>query len=30
MRSDRVLAESFTEVMPEADAEALRDALRNS
>ncbi|GED30472.1 hypothetical protein BCE02nite_16130 [Brevibacillus centrosporus] len=27
-RSDRVLADSFTEVMPEADAEALRHALR--
>jgi hypothetical protein len=27
--SDRVLVESFTEVMPEADAEALRHALRN-
>ncbi|RNB70167.1 hypothetical protein EDM55_11865 [Brevibacillus centrosporus] len=29
-RSDRVLAGSFTEGMPEADAEALRHALRNS
>jgi hypothetical protein len=28
--SDRVLAECFTEAMPEADAEALRLALRNS
>ena len=29
-RSERVLAESFTEVMPEADAEALRHAFQNS
>jgi hypothetical protein len=28
--SDRVLAECFTEVMPEADAEVLRHACRNS